>query len=265
MSVKFTSVRVVPHFEQAPDGGFDVYWSITGQTYSPTFQVSIAPTESGPWTALLSPKTSAFSALNLDTQKLNTQPALTWFKVGVYNGSTLDAESTPMDSRNGMDRRNYLRYREMLRRWRLTFDKTPCTPGWLLRRKFYGEACPNCSDEILKTPVNSDCGVCYGTGITGGYYTPIAMRGDWSKGTVPRTINTTVKDKPGPEQVQRSVLKIFGVPDAKSEDVWVDQGTMLRWLVESVEPEQWYGSVVTQALTLSRLPAHHPSYRFPVS
>lgn len=264
MPSRFTSLKVIPKFQQESEGGFDLYWSLESAGYSPSFQVWIADTESGPWTEILDDPINSNFLLNVSTQRLNMQSALTWFKVGAYNGATLQAESWPMDSRNGMERRSYLQYRELLRRWKLTFDKTPCNPGFLLRRKIYGTKCPECLDEILDSPVSSECAVCYGTGIEGGYYAPIQMRADWFAGTVPRVNNATVKDTPGPQQVQKANIKVFAFPDAKSEDIWVDFGTRIFYLVEAVTPEQWNGSVITQTLSISKLPSHHPAYSFAI-
>lgn len=261
--VAFSSVKVCPKLGQGATGGFDVYWTITGATFTPTFQVSIADTESGPWTPLLVTKTANLFLLNAGTQRLNMQPALTWFKVGVYDGATLKLESRAMDSRNGMSRRDYLRYREILRRHRLFFDKTPCNPGFLVRRKIYGTKCNVCLDEILASPVSSECVTCYGTGIIGGYFTPFQMTADWSAGVVPRVSNTS-KESPGPQQVQRTTIKLFGYPDAKSEDLWFDFGTRFFYMVETVTPEQWSGSVITQTLSISKLPSHHQVYKLSI-
>jgi hypothetical protein len=87
------------------------------------------------------------------------------------------------------------------------------------------------------------------------------MRADWSPGVVPRSPNLTTKEAAGPMQVQRQRIKLFALPDAKSEDLWYDKGSGFYHVVENVEHEMWCGSSVTQTLTISRLPAHHPVYK----
>jgi hypothetical protein len=263
MAVSVSSFKVCPKFGQESSGGFDLYWTINGATFPPTFQVSIADTESGPWTPLLVTKTTDLFLLGAGTQRLNMQPALTWFKLGVYDGATLKIESRAMDSRNGMSRQQYLRYREILRRHRLYFDKGPVNPGFLVRRKIYGTKCNVCMDPILSSPASSECGTCYGTGIIGGYFTPVRMTADWAAGVVPRVSNTS-KESPGPQQIQKTSIRIFGYPDAKSEDLWFDLGTRFFYLVETVTPEQWVGSVLTQSLAISKLPSHHQVYKLSV-
>ena len=263
MAVIFKSLTVVPRFGQQDTAGFNLYWEISGQNFTPSFQVQSAPTESGPWSNELTAPTSNLFALGLGPVLINQQ-AIFWFRVQVLNGSSVVATSQPMDHRNRMIRRDYLRYREILRRKHLGFEKTPCSPGWLLRRRIYGTVCPLCTDEILNTPSSSECLTCYGTGITGGYYDPVAMRADWFSGASPRNADTS-KEEAGPTQVLKASIKLFPVPDAKSEDIWIDQGTRYRYLIEKNVPEQYGGSPIGQTLSISRLPSQHPVYSFPIA
>lgn len=262
MALRFTSFKILPHLEINAPGGFDLYWAIADNTFTPTFQIHIADTESGPWTAVGTP-TSAFQALNVGPPRINVQGGmLTWFKIDVLQGTTVKLTSPPMDCRARMERQQYLYYREQLRRWRLFFNKTNCLPGWLVRRKIFGSRCPECTSQTLKsTPASNECNTCYGTGIVGGYFSPVAMRADWSSSTSPRTNNQTIKEAPGPQTIQRLRIKLYAVPDAKSEDLWFDAGTGTIYLVEKVDPEMWCGSTVTQTADISRLPPHHPAYR----
>lgn len=264
MPVTFQSVSVVPHLGFGETGGFDVYWTIAGNNFTPSFMVQIAETESGPWQNAIISQVPDLFALGLGNEITNMQ-ALVWFKVQVYNGATLMLTSPAMDHRRGMIRREYLRYREILRRKRLYLDKTPCDPAWLMRRRIYGQRCTVCCDEIIDSPVSSDCTTCYGTGITGGFYPLVEMKGDWFYGSTPRNTNKTLKDTPGPTQVQKSKIATFGVPDAKSEDIWIDRGTGYRYLIEQVVPEAYAGSIIGQQLEVSRLPTQHPAYNFPTS
>lgn len=262
MGVAFRSITVIPHFGQAPTGGYDVYWQIVGATFAPTFQVLSAETFDGTFTAV-GGVTSDLFALNLGVQLQNMQTH-SWFKIQVKNGASVVATSVAMNAHGKMARRDYLRYRDVLRRKYLFFAKTPCSPGWLLRRKIVGAKCPVCCDEILNTPVSSTCSTCYGTGITGGYYPAVAMRADWHKGSVPHITNKTAKETTGPEQVQKARINLFPVPDARSEDIWVDMGTRYFYLVEENMPEQFGGALIGQMLTISRLPTQHPAYNFPL-
>lgn len=264
MPVSLTSLKVLPHFEIGAPGGFDVFWTISGQDFTPTFQVHVSDLPDGTFVPLLETKTSDFHLLNASTPKQNMQEALqTWFKVEVFNGSVSKLLSPPMDCRAGMQRARYLQYREMLRRWRLFFAKTACLDGWLVRRKFYGTRCPQCTNQILATsPGSNECPLCFGTTIVGGFYAPFATKSDWSPQVSPRTANTS-KEPSGPQQVQRLKIKIPAYPDAHSEDLWLDAGTRVYYLIESVDPEMWCGSTVTQTATISRLPAHHQVYKLP--
>lgn len=260
---RFTSISVLPNLGQRPVGGFDIYWAVADLTFTPAFQVQMSETESGPWTDQLDPKAANTSVIGVGYQ-VQSQQANFWFRVQMFDGAALRATSPAMDQRNAMGDRDYLRYREILRRKRLFLNKTPTLPGWLLRRRIVGAICTDCCDESIQTPASSECGSCYGTGIVSGYYPEVAMRADWFSGSVPRNNNQTVKMPAGPTQVQKAKINIFALPDARSEDVWVDKGTRYAFLVEKCEPEHWGGSVIGQTLDLSRLPTQHPVYRMPI-
>lgn len=258
--VIFKTITVLPNLAQGDSGGFDLAWEISGvNNFSPTYQVYMAPTESGPWTAQLNAPTADSFALGLGTVLFNQQ-ALFWFKVEVRNGGTVVATSPPVDHRNRMERRNYLRYREMLRRLRLQLNKTQCQQGWLLRRKIYGTRCPICCDETIGTPSSSRCSTCFGTGLVGGYYTPIEMQADWNAGSTPRVSNSTKDTEAGPAQVQKSRIHLFPIPEAKTKDVWVDRGTRYFYEIEAHTPSSFAGNPIRQILDLTRMPTQHPVY-----
>lgn len=263
MAGRFKSLKVIPSLSlgPAPTGGFSVYWEIEGHSFVPTFNLEEAPTESGPWSApLLVANTSDLFALNVSTPMLNQQ-ALRWFRVKVYNGLTLAFTSNPVDHRNRLNKPDYLFYREHLRRARLTLEKKVGTQGWLLRRMIYGATCTQCVHPIHKTPTNQECSVCYGTGITGGYHPAFAMWADWGQEGPPRLANTST-EQPGPIQIVRSRISLFPLPEAKAKDLWADMGTRYIYEIEKVEGSHLRGAMFWQLLSLSRLPAQHPAYRF---
>jgi len=261
----FEKFNTLPHFAPGGTGGYDLFWSVKGLDFSPGYRVEWARNINGPWSEITvsanPPIADNFLLNTLPLQRQNFSDPV-WFRVKVFKGASLVLTSQPMDNRNRMQKREFLMYREMLRQVNLALQKViAANPGMLLRRKIYGAKCPECLDEILETPVSSECRVCYGTGIEGGYYAPVPMPAAWGPEGNPRNTNTT-KEPSGPTQIARHRLTIFPYPEARSEDVWVDGGTRFCYLVESNQPLAFCGSVVEQRITVSRLPAHHPIYSF---
>ncbi len=270
MAANFTSVTVIPKFSKvaAGEGGFDVYWTIEGNTFTPNFQVSWAETESGPWTDQLTTRTTDLFAISVGPALLNQQ-AISWFRIQAFNDDlplidqVVVATSTPMDHRNRMRRSEYLFYREHLRRLRLGFNKCSGMKAWLLRRRITGSVCPVCCDELIETPASQECSTCYGTGITGGYWPVVEVMGDIGKEGPPNSPNTN-DISVGPSQVMETQARIFPIPEAKSHDLWVDQATRLIFEIVKCSPIHYCGSVFEQQIVMTRLPAHHPAYRFPL-
>jgi hypothetical protein len=52
-----------------------------------------------------------------------------------------------------------------------------CEPVYLLQRKYTGQYCPDCIEQLNNSGVaKADCPVCFGTGILGGYGTAMAIK-----------------------------------------------------------------------------------------
>lgn len=270
MAVTFKSFRIIPNFSQVAvgSGGFDVYWEIEGNNFTPNFQVAWSETEDGPWTDLLLTRTTNNFALAVAPPTVNQQ-AIRWFRIQVYNNDlplisqVVVATSWAMDHRNRMNRREYLFFREHLRRLRLTLEKPTGVTGWLLRRKISGTVCPDCCDEIIETPVSQECATCFGTGLDGGYWDPVKMWTDWGKEGPASTANTN-DISVGPSQVVQTQMLLFPLPEAKSHDIWVDIGTRHMYEIIQSDPIHYKGTVFCQRIAMTRLPAHHPAYRFPL-
>ena len=266
--VTFKSIRVVPHFGSQELGGFDLFWEVASSLSGLTFLVETSETDDGPWVAVdnvINPTADSF--LLGCTDKSLVFDAVRWFRINALSGGTVLATSPAMDHRNSLNPRDYRYYRDLLRRQRLGLANFTGAPGYLLRRKVYGEVCRACCSEILEQPMSSECAVCYGTGITGGYWPAFPMDAEWDGGGPARTANTS-KEASGPVQVAKSQIKLFPVPDAKGDDCWVDRGTGYRYLVEKLDPQKddiYRGSLVSQQLQISRLPPKHPIYNFPLS
>lgn len=260
----FKSVRVVPHFGTGEVGGFDLYWEVTAPGFAPTFLVEEADDEVGPWTPLpIQPGGQNF-LLDASTKVL-TPGVVRWFRVTAKDGSTVLGMSPPMDHRNALSERDYLYYRELLRRWRLQLEKFSGSPGKVLRRRIYGEKCPKCTSQILQQSVSSDCQTCFGTALVGGYLPAVSMFAQWQDG--PPNPATIVQAPSGPTKEQKNTILVFPVPDIKSDDVWVDSGTNYRYLVEAVTvpPKSDYrGSAVLYALTIVYQPPKNPIYNIPI-
>ncbi|KYK22702.1 hypothetical protein AYK24_00310 [Thermoplasmatales archaeon SG8-52-4] len=67
---------------------------------------------------------------------------------------------------------------EILRRYGIFFDnpRYQVRTFYVLKKRTWGNQC-SCIDDVTQEPRNENCTICYGTGIVGGYFNPIAVRG----------------------------------------------------------------------------------------
>jgi hypothetical protein len=126
------------------------------------------------------------------------------------------------------NRYDYTLAREIIRKEHLLQRKRAGVRGWLLKRRVYGESCPVCVDPDTGQINNPQCPVCFGTGITGGYYdafeywvimNPSQRLGkvDAEQGLITATMET---------------VRAMAYPRPDMNDVWVHAHTDQRFLVQ---------------------------------
>ena len=140
--------------------------------------------------------------------------------------------STPSPADGSLDKKDWLIAREIVRKELLQQSKIDGTPGFLLKRKKFGPECPNpdCLEWDTREVTDSNCPICYGTGITGGYYAGIehymTLQSGGSRridaGSPPRGVSADMND------VARSIL----YPRIDTRDVWVASGSDARYIID---------------------------------
>jgi len=141
-------------------------------------------------------------------------------------------KSQPTQANGGLDRKDWLRARDIVRREHLQQRKVDGTQGLLLKRKKFGEQCPTCLEHDTREVTDSDCSICLGTGIVGGYYPAVefwftmtpGMRRRIKVASPPRGTNADMK-----EDGARCVL----YPQIDTRDVWIAAGTDERYIIDS--------------------------------
>lgn len=173
--------------------------------------------------------------------------------------------SYPYPATGQLDKKSWLIAREILRKELLQQKKVDGTPGFLLKRKKFGVACtnPSCLEWDTREVTDSNCPICYGTGIVGGYYPGIEhyftfAQGDGRRldaGTPPRGVSGDIKDS------VRSIL----YPKIDTRDVWIASGSDQRYVVDRYEViADIKGVSLVGTVHLSLAPATDVVYSVPV-
>jgi len=261
--VKLEAFRVVPNFNKTSTGGFDFFWKVkTIGHWTPSFNIEYATEdESSTWTTLLPAPITGFFALNLAPKQ--SRLYIPWiFRLKIFDGAELLFTSDLITVETVLNKHDFLIWREIVRRHYIKFNKYNGRPGVLLRKKMVGEKCTKCSDEILGDTVNSECKICYGTNYIGGYYTPIAMPGDWLSAP-PSGYNITLEVS-GPEEKHVTRIEVMPEPGCEFMDIWVDAASNYRYQITKIDLTEFRGVPTSQLLEVTKLPESNVVYSLPL-
>tara|TARA_B100000131_G_C18064017_1_gene591745 strand:+ start:503 stop:1297 length:795 start_codon:yes stop_codon:yes gene_type:complete len=147
---------------------------------------------------------------------------------------------------------------EIIRRKKQIQDNFSGRPIYIMRRRTYGTRCPVCWDETLFRRKIDDDTTCYGTGVVGGYFTPVAAKAVMN--SAPKYNQITMFGEWYPSNI---LLNITGVPPLKTADVIIDDAAK-RWMVKSVNTIEKGGVIVEQACQLSLIDGSDVLYKIAV-
>ena len=180
---------------------------------------------------------------------------------GVPNCPVITSQPAPADGH--LDRKEWLRARDIVRREHLQQRKIDGTVGFLLKRKKFGVRCSGCLEWDTEEVTDSNCPICYGTGIVGGYYpgieyyftTDAKMKRRLSVGQAPRGTFSDLLEH------GRCVL----YPKIDTKDVWVEAGSDARYIIDSYTVVAQLKGLALVAMAEMRLaPATDVVYSVPI-
>lgn len=127
------------------------------------------------------------------------------------------------------------------------------------RRMHWGPRCTKCYDKYTKEVVRANCTVCFGTGFTPGYHTPVI--------TLARRTPTAIESNMTPEgKIDVNVVSLWmlDAPKAEEGDLIVFLGDDRRFQVKRVLPTELKTVAVHQKLVISELARSSVEYRIVV-
>ena len=172
--------------------------------------------------------------------------------------------SLPQRSGSNWAKQHWRIAREIVRQWRvrLTRSSIPGTRGYLIKRRNYGDPCLECRDEHTGKVLKTNCDVCYGTGIIGGYYTPMETMVDQNPEVVHRKLTSD-----GMLKEKVSSWHVLAYPRFEPNDFWVDASQNLRYKIQSdIETIGHVAGVpLVQRVEVSLAERSSSIYNFPVT
>lgn len=257
MSFQFTKLEVFPYVAA---NKYAIDWD--GEGSGPvSFVVETAPNEVGPWSfnEEVNSKSTVVSVASRNLAHVDD----TWFRIGAKQNGKIVAYSSPTGFSFVMDRVDYLRYREMLRRWDLELKKYVGNKGKLLRVKTFGEAAKNVN-TILGQPIGTEDAEGFGQKFKGGYWPAIDMIVAYSTPTTTADSIQMPNVESGISEQKDSVFFAMPFPIIKPRDIWVNMVSNTRHIVTKIDSIEYANYRVKQVVTVSRLPVTDPVYKVPI-
>lgn len=153
--------------------------------------------------------------------------------------------------------------REIIRKEHLLQRKRAGTKGWLLKRRLWGERCPNdCVDELTNQINAPDCPLCFGTGLLGGYYDPFEY---WIIMNPTQRIKK-LDPEAGLVTTIIETVRALAYPSPATNDVWVHAHTDQRYniLSDISAIARHRGIDLVLNLRLQERSRNEPVYKVPV-
>ena len=224
-------------------GGFAIYWSVSQLTLQETDQFVILRKNAE------SAEFKPIGTVSIHTNHfIDIYPRISYQERPVYqirivrNGTVID-ESSPLlvdDTYQDQD----VHYRMIQNAYNVGLEKSFGNKIFILPRKTWGPACL-CTQNPRQLTSSSICNICYGTGIIGGYYSPILTRAE--KQTTAKFLQNNIFTLE-PNDV---VFKILNFPVCKTGDLVVSS-TNERYEIISVRPTYIQDKLVSQLIQLRR-------------
>lgn len=195
------------------------------------FTVECAETPTGEWTVVpTGPLIDTYFAED-PVQRLFAKEFELYYRVRMET-ATGQYVSFAQQAAGTWNKREWLIARDICRKEWLRLSKQVGVPCVLLKRKIAGPRCETCVDwDNNRDSGMSDCPDCYGTGISGGYWTPFDTFMDTS--TFGR--NKEFEENVGLKEDVITEVRLFGYPHVATYDVLVDKSSDRRWVVRKVE------------------------------
>lgn len=224
----------------------DLYWEIDPtredlQEY--VYYVERSESEAGPWVEITGPMIDRYYLRD------NSFPAISVNRVFFYRIHVVHTPSGNESWSRTFNRRGELPLDalEIVRNEQVLFREFVGTKNWLFPRKTFGQTCPQCWDPALRKRLDDSCGMCFGTGFSGGYHYPVAFWGQKDPGEKQEQVSQQLH-----QQTMMAMLRMGPTPFVKPLDLIIDHQN-LRHRVVSIGGTARLGVPVQQQIRFQQV------------
>lgn len=259
----FRRIDVDAHFSVVTTQRVTVTWAMEPSFCEPgpwafTLQRGFAPTEDQ-WEDIAT--TTDQPWLYDNRPVLNKVGVPVYYRVKLVDGNGVEYLSQVQVCQAYWQRYDWSLAKEIIRKETMLQKKKTGVHGWLLKRRYFGDRCPVCTDPATGQVMTSNCTTCYGTGVTGGYYPGFEY---WvTMNATQRMRKLTVEQ--GVVAATIESVRALAYPVVMANDVWVHGHTNTRYFVgadiKAIARHRGIDLIVD--LVLTEVPSDHIIYQFP--
>lgn len=254
----------------------DTHFSVlTTQRTTVSWAMDPAFVEPGPWTFALqrghAPTETSWENIAVVVDQpwiydnrpiVNTIGTPTYYRIKLVDGNGVEHYSQVQVTTAYWGRYDWSLAKEIIRKETLLSRKKTGVSGWLLKRRYFGERCPVCTNQVTGQVQKSACTTCFGTGIVGGYYPAFEY---WVTMNATQRMRKLTADQ-GLLSTTIESVRALAYPIVEGNDVWVHGDTNTRYFVSSdiKAVARHRGINLILDLVLNEVPADHIVYKFPI-
>ncbi len=172
------------------------------------------------------------------------------------SGAANAFKSDPTPVEPGLDRRTRLLKRKILHDQAVGYKNLNGVPLIVLKRKRWGERCPDCYDPVNKEATLEHCPACFGTSFLGGYWAPTLIRGRREAAAV-----ETQMTAHGDNDIKFDDFNVLDYPLVEYKDIIVDLVRNDRYQVQRVHRTELKSVTVHQKISTSLLGRNSVEYK----
>jgi len=158
------------------------------------------------------------------------------------------------------DRRKRLLRRKLLRDQYIALRHFNGVDARIAKRRHFGTRCPTCADTLTSQSLIYNCTTCYGTGWTGGFFTPLSTFVKISPAATREDVTEL-----GNTSQRSTTLQTISYPKLEPGDLVIEVDMNRRWLVTHVAPTEVHRIVTKQTASINELARGSIEYCLPLA
>lgn len=184
-----------------------------------------------------------------------------FYRVRLVDGRNNEYISQAVTFETYWNRYDWSVAKEIVRKEAMVLRKRTGVKGWLLKRRTWGDPCPDCLDPVTLQSKDSNCQTCFGTSYAGGYFAPIEY---WVAMNPSKRMTRLTQDR-GIISANMETVRALAYPEPAQGDIWVHAATNQRFMIQQDVSAiaRLRGVDLVVDIPLERLPTTHVIYNFP--